>query len=64
MTVTGAKWAESYFQVYHLVSNNKVGCSEDEVELKSLAVSGADLTKLLAEEVDRKVSLDSKRLHD
>jgi hypothetical protein len=41
-----------------------VGRSEDEVELKSLAVSGADLTKLLAEEVDRKVSLDSKRLHD
>ena len=64
MTVTGAKRAESYFQVYHLDSNNKVGRSEDEVELKSLAVSGADLTKLRAEEIDRKVTLDSKRLHD
>jgi hypothetical protein len=42
--------------------NNKVGRSEDEVELKSLPVSGADLSKLQTEEVDRKVSLDSKRL--
>lgn len=42
--------------------NNKVGRSEDEVELKSLPVSGADLSKLRTEEVDRKVSLDSKRL--
>jgi hypothetical protein len=62
MSVTGAKRAQNYFQVYHLDSNNKVGRSEDEVELKSLPVSGADLSKLRTEEVDRKVSLDSKRL--
>jgi hypothetical protein len=42
--------------------NNKVGRSEDEVELKSLPVSGADLSKLRTEELDRKVSLDSKKL--
>ena len=62
MTVTGSKRAENYFQVYHLDSNNKVGRSEDEVELKSVPVSGADLSKLRTDEIDRKVSLDLRRL--
>ena len=61
---TGAERAQKYFQLYHLDSQNTVGRSEDDIELTSIPVSGADLTKLRGDEIDRKVSLVFGRLNE
>lgn len=61
--VAGEKRAKEYFQLYEIDQQHAVGRSEEDVSLKSLAISAGDLSKLKEMYVETKVSVTASALN-
>jgi hypothetical protein len=54
--------AENYIQFNNINTQNKVSRSEEDVPLKSIPLTGADVAEALAKYIDKQVSVNRKRV--